>query len=152
MFRSVIQIGMLLQRTLADIEHLERDVATWIMVHNLNEELSSSRSEDNGKGYSKTLLLEIEPKIKKIDLQIKALNKISTLLATKSKVTLVKRAEIHRLVKARFSTVAASDAINLNNENFNLKLSHLLRGIRQSIGSYIESLDAIKRFDGLDKS
>ena len=154
MFHSVIKVGMAIQKTLSDIEHLESEIAQWVMIHNLQEETltpHSTRSSELAKGHSASLIKVIEPRIDHINKMIKGLNMIGTVFKNKHKVELIDKKELFKIIKERFLFVADKDDVRVNNENFELKKSRILFKTRESISTYMQRMDIAERFDDLSR-
>ena len=139
MFTSVLRIGMLTQRCLSDIALLQRDISTWIMVHNLNEHLPTAQQERYGKQYAKSLIQEIEPKVKLLNKLIGDLNRVATLLGSKQKIQRIEWSNIKKEINARFSLIATKEYSEISNENFNLKLQRIFSITQKPVEEYINA-------------
>lgn len=139
MFTSVLKVGMLTQKCLSDIALLQRDIAMWIMIHNINEQFKTAQQEKNGKAYAKSLIEEIEPKVKLINKLIGDLNRVATLLGSKQKIRRIEWDRIKKEINNRFSFIAENGYTEISNENFNLKLQEILSLTQKSVEGYINA-------------
>ena len=141
MVSNLIKVGTIVGKVVSDIEILHKDVSLWLMIHNLNENLESKNTVQNGKNYAKKLLLEIEPKIKMINEEIKALNKISTLFELDYKIKIIKIDGLKKVINGRFKVSAKDkDLGTVLDENFHMKMSSYFLDTRKEVYEFIAAM------------
>jgi len=147
MFGNLIHIGMIVSKIIADIEDLRRDISTWLLVQNINEFTSSKNAEKNGKEYLKKLLVEIEPKIKVINKEIMALNKISTLFEGNFRLKTLKVDGLRKILKARFETISKNGESQFLDQNLDLKINQYFLETRQRVINFSDSVSSAPKFE-----
>lgn len=147
MFTNLIKLGMIASKVLADIQGLQRDISLWLIVHSVNEFTRSKNAQQNGKKYLKSLFAEIEPKIKVINSEIVALNKVSTLFEGNFRLKTIKIDGLKKIVKSRFEIISKDGESKHLDENLDLKINHYFRETREAVANFANAVSSMTKFE-----
>lgn len=151
-FAMSIKIGIFIENINRRVDRLHPHIDSSLMMHNLYERFPL---KDNGPYFKenyKHLLTHIKTEVDGTNKQIKAANRLLSLLEQNRKILPIDYIAIKNVIDERFSEkLGEKKSQTLSNENFKLKIEKIITSTRESIFDLVNYLNEVEKFNQLEK-
>lgn len=151
-FAISVKIGIFIENINRRVDRLHPHIESSLMMHNLYESFSLKDNGPRFKQNYKHLLAHIKTEVDGTNKQIKAANKLLSLLKHKKEILQIDYLAIKQVTDERFNEkLGENKSQKLSNENFKLKIDKIITATRKSIFELANYLNEVEKFNQLDK-